>query len=313
MSLYDDEPDHPNATIDSMDLESVRGALDELFLLARHYRQSAKFLELLRFVAAFPRYSAFNAMMVHIQMPGAKYVLPAKRWIKEHGRWPKADAQALIMLQPMSPIMFGFDVSQTEGQPLRKGFDNPFQPDGTLRHGEFDMAIANAQRDGVRVKLKPLGSTLGGYVRNAASPHHCMGIGLLGSVKETLRVDNLEIPVFADITLNANLSSETNFATLTHELGHLYCGHVGTPNPKWWPNRRKLGQTVEEFEAESISYLVCRRAGIDTPAVEYLHGYLGSNAEVPHISLEVVFRAAQRIESMRLKKLKSRVSENDQA
>jgi hypothetical protein len=75
-----------------MDLASVRGALDELFLLARHYRSSEKFLELLRFVASFRRYSAFNAMLVHIQMPGAKYVLPAKRWIDEYGRTPKPDA-----------------------------------------------------------------------------------------------------------------------------------------------------------------------------------------------------------------------------
>lgn len=122
-----------------MDVEAVRGALDELFLLARHYRKSDKFQELLRFVASFRRYSVFNAMMVHIQMPGAQYVLPAKRWLKEYGRRPISDAQPLIMLQPMSPIMFGFDVSQTEGRPLPDGFEDPFKADGLLPHGAFEL------------------------------------------------------------------------------------------------------------------------------------------------------------------------------
>ena len=112
--------------------------------------------------------------------------------------------------------------------------------------------------------------------------------------------------MIAEITLNSNFSSETNYATLTHELGHLYCGHAGTPNLSWWPDRRSLERNAEEFEAESVSYLVCQRAGLDTPAVAYIHGYLGSNEEVPRISLEAVFKAAQRIESMRTKKMKPR-------
>jgi hypothetical protein len=312
MRLFDDEPiDETSDPLEALDLDSVRGALDELFLLARQYRRSDKYLELLRFVASFRRYSAFNAMLVHIQMPGAKYVLPAKRWMKKYKRQPVRNAQPLIMLQPMSPVMFGFDVSQTEGRELPPGFENPFEVSGRLKKEEWNMMVDNAKRDGVRVELKSLGSTLGGYVRNAASPYHCIGVGLVSSSGETMCVDDTEIPVLAEITLNANLPSETNFATLTHELGHLYCGHVGTPDTKRWPDRSALDRNTEEFEAESVSYLVCHRAGIVTPAAEYLHGYLGSNEKVPSISLEVVFKAVQRLEIMRSKKLKLRTLENE--
>ena len=86
-----------------LDLEQAFGALDELFLLARHYRNSEKFKDLLKFVSSFRQYSTFNAMMVHIQMPGAVYVLPAKRWLIQFGRQPMVDAQPLILLQPMPP------------------------------------------------------------------------------------------------------------------------------------------------------------------------------------------------------------------
>jgi hypothetical protein len=296
---------------ESIDIESARGALDELFLLARHYRQSEKFLELIRFVAKFRRYSAFNAMLVYIQMPGARYVLPAKRWHQEYGRLPGPNAQPLVMLQPMSPVMFGFDVSQTDGKPLPAGFEDPFQFDGKLAPGELDMTIDNARRDGVDVQLKALGSTLGGYVRNATSAHHVIGFGMALRPERSHRVDGKDIPVISEIVLNANLSDETNYATLTHELGHLYCGHVGTPNPRWWPDRRGLDRNTMEFEAESVSYLVCRRSNLDTPAAEYLHGYLDANEQVPAISLDVVFKAVQRVEMMRSKKMSIRSPESE--
>jgi hypothetical protein len=306
--LFEGEPNEMDLAIENIDLESVRGVLDELFMLARQYRQSKKYQDLIRFVANFRLYSAFNAMMVHIQMPGAKYVLPAKRWLKKYHRLPVPDAQPLIMLQPMSPIMFGYDVSQTKGRSLPEGFDNPFKTSGLLKKDEFEMTIANAKRDGIRVILKSLGSTLGGYVKDPTTMYYCEGIGLLLDMsRPTMLIDNQEVLVFADITLNANLPQETNYATLVHELGHLYCGHVGTPNHKWWPDRRNLDRNAREFEAESVSYLVCQRAGIETPAIEYLNSYLGANDEVPSISLESVFKAAQRIEAMRKKMMKSRI------
>jgi hypothetical protein len=291
--------------IEPMDVESVSGALDELFLLARHYNESEQFLKLLRFVASFKRYSAFNAMLVYAQMPGARYVLPARQWQKKYGRVPKHDAQPLVMLQPKGPIMFGFDVSQTEGRPLPANIDNPFIGKGVLKQPELDFMVDNAKRDGVLVNLRSLGSTLGGYVRNADDPAHKVSVGTSGG-SSRMMVDDIQVPVFAEVTLNANLPPETNFATLTHELGHLYCGHVGTANDRWWPDRRLLDRATREFEAESVSYIVCQRAGLDTPAVEYLNGYLAANREVPKISLEVVFKAVQRVEAMRQRKLKLR-------
>lgn len=297
-----DEADLVSSANIVIDREEVRGALDELFSLARRYRNSAKFQDLLKFVASFHRYSAFNAMLVHIQMPGAKYVLPAKRW-GEYGRTPTVDAQPLIMLQPMSPIMFGFDVAQTEGRNLPPGFEDPFETRGCLNVGMLSLLTENSHRDGIDVKSRSLGSTLGGYIRNAADPAHVKGVGLVKSGEQHITIENKKVPLFASITLNSNVSDETNFSTLTHELGHLYCGHVGTPNSKWWPDRRGLTLATQEFEAESVSYLVCSRAGISTPAVEYLHHYLGSNPEVPAISLDVVFKATQRIEAMSRKKI----------
>jgi hypothetical protein len=42
------------------------------------------------------------------------------------------------------------------------------------------------------------------------------------------------------------------------------------------PTAKIFSQVVREFEAESASYLVCARLGIDTASDEYLIGYVGN-------------------------------------
>jgi hypothetical protein len=101
-----------------------------------------------------------------------------------------------------------------------------------------------------------------------------------------------------DLLLNGAHSREEQYATLLHELAHLYCGHLGTPDPTWWPNRETLSTNCREFEAESVCYLICQRLGIDNPSEKYLQGHLTSGCEVPPISLESVMAASGLIERM---------------
>ncbi len=116
----------------------------------------------------------------------------------------------------------------------------------------------------------------------------------------------VEVPLRYELLLNRGHSREARYATLVHKLAHLYCGHLGTPNEKWWPNRSRLSTAVYEFEAESVCYLVCGRAGIDNPSDKYLAGYLDRNRQVPEISLECVMAASGLIEKMGSERLKPR-------
>ncbi|MGB4221649.1 MAG: ImmA/IrrE family metallo-endopeptidase, partial [Smithellaceae bacterium] len=104
--------------------------------------------------------------------------------------------------------------------------------------------------------------------------------------------------VLYHLVVNQNHSKEEKFATIAHELGHLYCGHLGTPNENWWPDRCKEHINIQEFEAESVAWLVCERSGIKNPSAEYLSGYLNKNDQIPQISLENVLKAAGMIEAM---------------
>jgi hypothetical protein len=107
-----------------------------------------------------------------------------------------------------------------------------------------------------------------------------------------------QISLWFEILLNGNLSTESRYGTLIHELAHWYCGHVGTPNGRWWPDRQNLSQVVREFEAESVSYLVCVRLGLDTASDEYLAEYVRKCPVTPAISLDRIVKSVWLLEQM---------------
>ena len=115
-----------------------------------------------------------------------------------------------------------------------------------------------------------------------------------------------EVPVRYELLMGQELEPESRYATLVHELAHLYLGHLGTPNKKWWPDRQGLSTSAVEFEAETVSSLVCSRIGISTSSEAYLSGYIGKHEKIPKISLECLMKAAGIIENMGRKRLKPR-------
>lgn len=277
--------------------DATERALDELFTVARKYTSRKDYGDLLRFVAHFRFYSPFNAMLVHIQMPGATFVAPAYRWERAHDRRIKAGARPLVILQPMGPVMFVFDVSDTEPASLLaklpKQVEQPFEVRQGKIKQELPSTIRNARRDGIHVVERDAGSQDAGLIR-AASPGRELEVVVRVRPKE----ETVRVPLRYEVLLNRKHSEEARYATLTHELAHLYCGHLGTPNVRWWPDRRGLSHDVAEIEAESVCYLVCERAGIDNPSDEYISTYLKADGETPAISIDCIMTAAGTIEQM---------------
>ena len=78
----DDTSNNDDTPSTAWDLDATKRTLDELFTLTYQYKTSQSYLELIQFVSRFRKYSPFNAMLVHIQMPGAVYVAPAHRWLR---------------------------------------------------------------------------------------------------------------------------------------------------------------------------------------------------------------------------------------
>jgi hypothetical protein len=280
-----------------LDQDSARTALDELFTLAQKYNSSDAYLELMRFVGRFRFYSPFNAVLIYTQMPGAHFVCTARRWRKDYRREIKIGARPIVILQPMGPILFVFDVSDTtplpNARPLPPKVVDPFQ----VRHGKIGgqlaLTIENAKRDGVRVTERADGSQRAGSIQWAAAGQH-----MEFTIAKKPLPKSTQVPLWFELLLNSIFSAEARYGTLVHELAHLYCGHLGTPNGRWWPDRHDLSHDVCEFEAESVSYLVCTRLGVDTASDEYLAGYVRRCPVTPSISLDRVMKSVWLLEQM---------------
>ncbi|MFZ5767233.1 MAG: hypothetical protein ACOY3F_00840 [Bacillota bacterium] len=280
-----------------MDQNVAERALDELLKRTILYRSSREYRELLKFVARFRGYSPFNALLVHIQKPGAMFVAPPDRWLRQYGRVVKPGARPLVILQPMGPVMFVFDLSDTEGKPFPAHLESPFHVRGGPVGDRLHRLVENSKRDGVFLVLSEMGSGQAGSIDKADSPDRVMEFG------------EFQVAVRYVVEVNRNLNDGARYASLVHELGHLYCGHLGTPDPRWWPDREGLPEEVREFEAESVAYLVCQRAGLEIPSAPYLAVYLEECPEVPPISLYRVMKAAGLIEEMSLRNLPAREKE----
>jgi hypothetical protein len=280
-----------------LDQDSARKALDELFTLAGKYNSSDAYLELMRFVGRFRFYSPFNAMLIYVQMPGALFVCTALRWRRDYRREIKIGARPIVILQPRGPILFVFDVSDTaplrNACPLPIRIEDPFQVRSGKIGGQLALTIENAKRDGVRVSECSDGSQRAGSIQRAAAGQH-----LEFTIAKKQMLNSTRVTLRFDLLLNGKLSAESRYGTLVHELAHLYCGHLGTPNGRWWPDRKNLSQVAREFEAESVSYLVCARLGIDTASDEYLAGYLRRCPHTPAISLDRVMKSVSLLEQM---------------
>lgn len=303
-------PYKPNSPAETWDKEETKRSLDELFNATFAYRSSQDFHNLMNFIRRFRSYSPYNGLLIHIQRPGARFVAPPHRWQKMYGRRVKPNANPIVILQPMGPVMFVFDVSDTEpgpnALPLPKEVDKPFEVfSGNLHLNTLTETIENAKRDGIRILEQKTGSQAAGSIQQVNGKSIATLKFQSGRDKNKKPIFH-DIPVHYELLFNNDLKNEAHYATIVHELAHLYCGHLGTPYKQWWPDRQGLSKNIKEFEAESVSYLVCTRNGIDNPSADYLSGYTERNSKVPMISLECVMKAAGLIEQMGKKRQKPR-------
>jgi hypothetical protein len=295
--------------------KETKNALDQLFSLTIQYRSSQAYLDLLTFISTFKFYSPFNAFLIHTQKRGAAYVATPQRWLYDYGRSIKPEAQPIVILQPMGPVMFVFDVCETDEipgakdvKPLPLQIDKPYEVQaGKLKGNQLELVIENVKRDGVRITMTSDGSQSAGLIRWARNIQPVGSQNVLSGYQKNRKPLFAPVTVQYEMLVNANgQSPEAQYATIAHELAHLYCGHLGTPDIKLWPDRQRLNHVTEEFEAESVSFMVCQRQGIQTTSPEYLSQFVKDHTDIPAISMESVMKAAGLIESMSCQKMKIR-------
>jgi IrrE N-terminal-like domain len=290
MSLF------PNSSLDILnrqqqkilaDLDVTGNPVDEVFAASNRLRNSRNFMELLDFIARFPNYSAFNGLLLFIQDSSATYVATARTWLKKFGRQLGTKARPLVILAPMAPVRFVFDIRDTEGSPLPSDLLNSVVSGYQLSVKIYSATQLNCPFQGITVH-----ETILGHDDNGATDR------ITPALRKQYNDLNIEKDTSYLIHLNKAQSMEERYSSLVHELGHIFCGHLGIDRYAWWAEREGLNINTEEIEADCVAYLVCRRKGLRAYADNFLSDYAGTNQEIPMFSLNAVLQAVSYVEEM---------------
>ena len=253
-------------------------------------------MRMLNFYASFPYLGVYNAALVEQQRPGAKMVLTVKKWAELYDRKIKPNARPVIILLPFFPVEFLFDIYDT-------------RPTGKYNK-EDDNYIIEQIINRHKAECK---SDVWSYLANLEDNLSKYGIAyhsnyVVGSeIQAQIRIDNSEeIYVRLNkghivnhnchflLSVRSGANKAEQLASIFHELGHLFCQHLAYP----WFKDRSCTELVKEFEAETVSYLVCSRIGIHTHSMEYLATYINDNEEIPPVDIERIFDAVDLIEQI---------------
>lgn len=255
-----------------------RKSLDDLAARALAYRTGPEFKALLDFCKRFPHLSPYNAMLLHIQNPHISFALRVPTWERKYERRVSRGARPYVILQPFGPVAFVFDLSDTK--PINPQRDlvpeivtDPLPAKGQPPAGALQSLIAVCLQIRIVVKQQELATHHGGSAIQ-------FGGGTFG------------------IVLNSKHTEARHIGTLAHELGHIFCGHLGAIDEGFWPDRSHASIDVKEFEAEAVAYWVTDRLNLDIGSVQYLAGYLSDDTLLPNYSLDNVLKAVGKIEEM---------------
>lgn len=272
---------------DGADLAPDAGALDELFHRTERWRSGEGLRRLLEFVARFPGYSPLNALLLFVQHPQATHVATARAWAKRHRRRLAPQARPLVILAPMSPVLFVFDLADTQGPPLPEAVLYSPEPTEHQILKTYETTLHNCKVEGIAVRETP-GPPPGG---GAATP-------ITPTVRRNCAHLNLDPGARYLILLDSGIGGAEKYAALVFELGHLFCGHLGIDGEAWWTDRKGLDLQRTDLEAEAAAFLVCRRKEMQRMARRFLPQGGPGGPLIPPLGLSAVFQAVGHIEEM---------------
>ena len=257
----------------------ARSMLDQLLTDSQLYTKSKDYQDLLDFVVKLRNFAPFNAMLLQVQKPGLSYAASAHDWKERFGRTVKEGSRPLLILWPFGPVSLVYDEMDTEGNKLPEDV-SPFVARGKIDESKMNSFIPMLSKKKIEWEWLDAGGASAGYIR---------------SNKRT--IDKKE-EITYEMYINKNHTSPVQFATLTHELGHMFLGHLGPNKSLNIPDRLKSTHKQRELEAESVSYIVCARNGVESKSQTYLKNYVEKHTTIDEIDIYNVMRAAGQVETL---------------
>ena len=193
----------------------------------------------------------------------------------------------MIILAPTAPVLFLYDVTDTEGEPLTEpSLPQSSQSKVSLRE-ILKKTQTNCELHGICLR----------YTTSKNSESDTV-VRLTAATRKRYRHLDLDSKASYLILLNEQASMSDNYKNLACGLGQIFCGHYGIDAGAWWPERAALPAETEEIEAQSVAGLVIGRQGSADSSKVLSNLFDSSTRDMPPFSLNAVIQAAGYIEEM---------------
>lgn len=238
-------------------------------------------------------FAPFNAFVLHIQKPGLRFAASRRDWYNRFNRSVKLGARPLLILWPFAPLALVYDVEDTEGPTLPNDVAEAFRAIGDMTEHRIQRFLELLNRQGIETQQIEFGDGLAGSI---GKPGNTMEV--IKRIRKTKEKKETKEKPHYRIRLNKAHDSNIRFATLIHELAHLYLGHLGEDDYLKIPDRSRLTHDYKELEAESVCYMICRRTGVEPDSNRYLAGYVRQDMTIDHFDLYALLKSAGQIETV---------------
>ena len=265
----------------------------------------SRFLDYACFFYRYQHWSLFNSALSFLQRPGSVCLLSEEEW-KRLGRNIIPTSIPVVIMQYFGPVAFVYDLVDTEGESIPdylQTFDKFIRPEPQPITDRLLPKLQKLCKDlGIKYIENPMGTSRGGEAGILPEPmiirRRKKGDRKRGGTKKS----------WFYISINTNANNTRKAFALSHELGHILCGHLRLTKEQQKdsalniPNREQdyksgfLNSNSREWEADKVLETACMMLGLKYDSSEYLEGYgYGRQGDSKPGSLRVVLDAADEI------------------
>lgn len=266
--------------------KDYKGLSQHLRTGIQDYLNSDNYKNYLNFISKFHKYSSRNNRLILLQNKEASRVAGFNKW-KEMGRKVKQGSKALYVYAPGSTIK-----KDVEGKPILDEKGEAIKETYFFLTPVFDVSQTTGE---------PLPKQIYELENNLESPSRFLklyqGLCEVSPVKVSLEAIQGGANGYYDlqnkhIVIKQGMGEEMTLKTLIHEITHASI-HEGSS--------AKFGDEVyacQEFEAESVAYVVSQHLGIDTSSYSFAYLSSWTDNDVTHLealekSIETITAQAQ--------------------